>query len=118
MKLMRDCAREALKIYEDKIKALEEKKNRGVKLGSFESSIPWRDFCNAIEQALVDCDRDSDYASVGLAYMDYITARRKYLQSMRGEVLRIGLAYTTFAKKAELKKTIKGLIGGNRTIRI
>lgn len=35
MKLMRDCAREALKIYEDKKKVLEEKKNRGIKLGQF-----------------------------------------------------------------------------------
>ena len=36
MKLMRDCAREALKTYEDKKKALEEKKNRGINLGPLE----------------------------------------------------------------------------------
>ena len=117
MKLMRDCAREALKIYEDKKKALEEKESRGIKLELFEGSRPWKDFCDAIEKALLDCVRDSDYVSVGLAYMDYKTARREYWQSI-GRNFDIVAAHNSFIKKNELKKIIKGLAGGNRTIRI
>ena len=114
--LMRDCAREALKAYEDKKKVLEEKESRGIKL-DFEGARIWKDFCNAIEKALLDCDRDSDYASVGLAYMGYVTARNAYVKSIRGG-FDIDLAHTAFIKKNELKKTIRGLVGNNRTIRI
>lgn len=117
MKLMRDCAREALKIYEDKKKALEEKKNRGERFELFENSRLWKDFCDAIEEALVECVRDSDYANVGLAYIDYKTTRSEYFKSiMRG--FNVDLAHYTFIKKNELKKTIRGLVGGSRTIRI
>lgn len=117
MKLMRGCAKEALKTYEDKKKALEEKKNRGEKLELFENSRLWKDFCDAIEKALVECVRDSDYANVGLAYMDYKTTRSEYFKSIMGG-FNVDLAHATFIKKKELKKTIKGLVGGNRTIRI
>ena len=116
MKLMRDCAREALKTYEDKNKVLEEKESRGIRLG-FESSRLWKDFCNAIERALLDCDRDSDYEKVGLAYVDYVKARNEYFKSKR-DGFDIGLAHTAFIKKNELKKTIKGLVGNNRLIKI
>ena len=78
---------------------------------------PWKEFCEAIEKALFDCARDSDYVNVGLAYMDYKSARREYWQSI-GRNFDIDAAYNSFIKKNELKKTIKGLVGGNRTIRI
>lgn len=114
--LMRDCAREALKTYEDKKKALEEKESMGIKLG-FEGARFWKDFCDAIEEALTECVRDSDYANVGLAYMDYKTTRSEYFKSIMGG-FNVDLAHTTFIKKNELKKTIRGLVGGSRTIRI
>ena len=116
MPTMKACAREALKIYEDKKKALEEKESRGIKL-DFADARLWKDFCNAIEKALLDCDRDSDYANVGLAYMGYVTARNAYFRSIRGG-FDIDLAHTAFIKKNELKKTIRGLVGSNRIIRI
>ena len=116
MKLMRDCAREALKIYEDKKKALEENKNRGERLELFETRL-WKDFCDAIEEALIECVRDSDYANVGLAYIDYKTTKSEYFKSIMGG-FNVDLAHFTFIKKNELKKTIRGLVGGSRTIRI
>lgn len=116
MKLMSDCARKALKTYEDKKKVLEEKKNRGEKLELFENSRLWKDFCDAIEKALVECVRDSDYVNVGLAYIDYKTTRSEYFKSITGG-FDVDLAHTTFIKKNELKKTIRGLVG-SRAIRI
>lgn len=113
--LMRDCAREALKTYEDKKKILEEKENRGIKLGPFEKPRLWRDFCDAIEKAFLHCVRDSDYVNVGLAYMDYKETRGEYFKKGYFD---IDLAHATFIKKVELEKTIKRLVGGNRTIRI
>lgn len=118
MKLMRDCARQALKTYEDRVKEIEEKKSRGVKLRAFEGSVPWRDFCKEIEETLVVCYRDSDYTSVGLAYLDYKQSRSAANRAIGESGFNIDSLLNTFKKKKELKKIIKGLVGGNRTIRI
>lgn len=47
--------------------------------------------------------------------MDYKTTRSEYFKSIMGG-FNVDLAHTTFIKKNELKKTIRGLVGGSRTI--
>lgn len=49
--------------------------------------------------------------------MDYKTTRSEYFKSIMGG-FNVDLAHTTFIKKNELKKTIRELVGGSRTIRI
>ena len=115
MPTMKVCASQALKTYKDEKRIIDEKKDKGIVVGISEHSRPWVKFYSAIEKAIFECDKDSDYYAVGAAYIEYQQARVEYHKNMGHD---LGAAYILFTKKKNLIKAVEGLNLGNRAIRI